>query len=84
LIERLGLGDKLEWLPTSNSFHANRIYRLSTPLDLLRFSHLSLVDRIRMGLVYLSTRFVKDWRYAIVYGQRAVDEMLGAGVGRFP
>ncbi|MFN2131363.1 MAG: NAD(P)/FAD-dependent oxidoreductase [Anaerolineae bacterium] len=62
LIERLGLGDKLEWLPTSNSFYANRIYRLSTPLDLLRFSHLSLVDRIRMGLVYLSTRFVKDWR----------------------
>jgi protoporphyrinogen oxidase len=61
LIERLGLGDKLEWLPTSNSFYANRIYRLSTPLDLLRFSHLSLADRVRMGLVYLSTRFVNDW-----------------------
>jgi protoporphyrinogen oxidase len=62
LIERLGLGDKLEWLPTSNSFYANRIYRLSTPFDLLRFSHVSLVDRLRMGLMYLSTRFVRDWR----------------------
>lgn len=61
LIERLGLGHKLEWLPTSNSFYANRIYHLSTPLDLLRFSHLGLVDRIRMGLTYLSTRFIGDW-----------------------
>jgi protoporphyrinogen oxidase len=61
LIERLGLGDKLEWLPTSNSFYANRIYRLSTPLDLLRFSHLSIWDRVRMGLMYLRTRFVGDW-----------------------
>mgnify|MGYP000747750478 CR=1 FL=1 len=50
LIERLGLGDKLEWLPTSNSFYANRIYRLSTPFDLLRFSHVSLLDRIPAGL----------------------------------
>ncbi len=62
LIARLGLGDKLEWLPTSNSFFANRIYRLSTPLDLLRFAHLGLVDRIRLGLLYLSTRFVGDWQ----------------------
>ena len=61
LIERLGLGDLLEWLPTSNSFYANRIYRLSTPFDLLRFSHVGLFDRIRMGLMYLRTRFVKDW-----------------------
>ena len=61
LIERLGLGHKLEWLPTSNSFYANRIYHLSTPFDLLRFSHISLVDRIRLGLTYLSTRFVSDW-----------------------
>jgi len=62
LIERLGLGDKLEWLPTSNSFYANRIYRLSTPLDLLKFSHIGLIDRLRMGLMYLGTRLVGDWR----------------------
>jgi len=61
LIERLGLGDKLEWLPTSNSFYANRIYRLSTPLDLLKFSHIGLLDRLRMGFMYLGTRLVSDW-----------------------
>lgn len=62
LIARLGLGDKLEWLPTSNSFFANRIYRLSTPFDLLRFAHLGLIDRIRLGLLYLSTRLVRRWQ----------------------
>ncbi|MBN1936502.1 MAG: NAD(P)/FAD-dependent oxidoreductase [Anaerolineae bacterium] len=62
LIARLGLGDKLEWLPTSNSFFANRIYRLSTPFDLLRFAHLNLIDRLRLGLLYLSTRLVRRWQ----------------------
>jgi protoporphyrinogen oxidase len=61
LIERLGLGDKLQWLPTSNSYYVNRIYSLSTPLDLLRFSHVSLLDRLRLGLLYLRTRWVRDW-----------------------
>lgn len=61
LIEQLGLGDRLEWLPTSNSYYVGRIYRLSTPLDLLRFSHISLVDRVRMGLLYLRTMFVRRW-----------------------
>lgn len=61
LIERLGLGDKLEWLPTSNSYYVNKIYRLSTPLDLLKFSHISLLDRIRLGLLYIQTMFVKEW-----------------------
>lgn len=62
LIERLGLGDKLEWIPSTNSFFANRIYRLSTPLDLLKFTHVGLIDRVRLGLLYLSTRLIKEWQ----------------------
>jgi protoporphyrinogen oxidase len=62
LIDRLGLGDRLEWLPTTNSYYANRFYRLSTPIDLLRFTRIPLVARIRLGLLYLRTRFVDDWR----------------------
>lgn len=62
MIERVGLGDRLEWLPTSNSFYAGRFYRLSTPFDLLKFSHIRLIDRIRLGLLYLSTRFVGNWQ----------------------
>ncbi len=62
LIEGVGLGDDLVWVPTTNSYYDERIYHLSTPLDLLRFSPIGLVNRIRLGLVYLSTWFVRDWR----------------------
>ncbi len=79
LIERLGLGAKLEWLPTSNSFFANNIYRLSTPLDLLKFTHVGFFDRIRLGLLYLRTRFIKDWR---ALEQITAKEWLIARVGR--
>jgi protoporphyrinogen oxidase len=61
LVARMGLGDKLQWLPTSNSYYVNKMYRLSTPLDLLKFTHISLLDRFRLGLLYLRTRFVNDW-----------------------
>lgn len=61
LVERLGLDHKLEWVPTTNSYYRGRIYQLSTPLDLLKFSHVSFLDRIRLGLLYLRTTFIKDW-----------------------
>jgi len=62
LIRRLGLADRLEWLPTTNSYYAGRIYRFSTPLDLLRFTRLGLADRLRLGVLYLRTRRISDWR----------------------
>ena len=62
IIEEVGLGSRLEWLPTSNSYYVDRFYRLSTPLDLLRFSHISLIDRLRMGLLYLRTMFLREWQ----------------------
>ena len=61
LIQRLGLGDRLEWLPTTNAYYAQRMYRLSTPLDLLRFTRVSLLDRLRLGIMTLRTRTVRDW-----------------------
>jgi len=83
LIERLGLGDKLQWLPTTNSYYANRFYRLSTPLDLLRFTHISLIDRIRLGLLYLRTRFVSDWRaLEAITARDWLVAMAGEGVYR--
>ncbi len=63
LIEDLGLGDDLVWNATVTSlYHGNRIFRLSTPLDVLRFSPLSPIDRIRLGMLAIIPRFVRDWR----------------------
>jgi protoporphyrinogen oxidase len=81
MIERLGLGDKLEWVPTTNSYFVNRIYHLSTPLDLLRFSAISLVDRIRLGLLYLGAMFVNDWHpLEEITAREWLTRMAGEGV----
>lgn len=62
LIEELGLGADLEWKPTITSYYANRIYRLSSPLDVLRFKPIGFIDRIRLGFLALYPRFVHDWK----------------------
>ncbi len=62
LIDELGLGKNLVFKSTSTGcFYVNRIYRLSSPMDLLRYSPLPFPDRIRLGLMAVRARFVKDW-----------------------
>jgi protoporphyrinogen oxidase len=43
-------------------YYAHRFYRLSTPKDVLCFTPLSFLDRLRLGYVALAARRVKDWR----------------------
>ena len=54
LLRELGLEDQIYWKETSFGFMRDgQLYGLNTPLELLRFSPLSLVDRIRVGLTGL-------------------------------
>lgn len=63
LIEELGLGANVVLRPSrTGMFYANQIFRLSRPLDLLRFTPLSLLNRIRLGLLVFQVRAVRDWR----------------------
>jgi protoporphyrinogen oxidase len=63
LVRELGLDGDVILLPTRTGMYFNgRMWRLSTPLDLLRFKALSLVDRIRLGLLVFQVRRIKDWR----------------------
>lgn len=89
LIEELGISDSLIW-PTSNvGFFSNgKIYPLSSATDLLRFTAIPLIDRIRIGVVTLYLQKTKSWkkfervtaanwlRRAI--GTRAFDRVWGA------
>lgn len=62
LIDELGLNDRVEINPTNTGvYYANNFFKLSTPWDLLNFTPLSFVDRIRLGLLTLRARRVKDW-----------------------
>ena len=63
LLEELGLADRLVWEDSKVGYFTHgRIYPFSTALDLLRFSPVGLIDRVRMGLVALYLQRVKNWR----------------------
>ena len=63
LIHELGLGDKLAWLESKvGLFHGGRIWDFNTPMDLLRFKPLSLLQRIRVGLWTLYLQKTRNWR----------------------
>ena len=63
LIEELGQADRVLRRPSrTGMYYAHNFFKLSTPGDLLRFSPLSLRDRIRLGLLALRARRVQDWR----------------------
>ncbi len=63
LVEDLGLGGDVYWRETEMGFvFRGRLYPLTTPLDLLRFSALSITGRLRLGVLGLYSRFLRDWR----------------------
>lgn len=62
-VRELGLEGQVVTMPSRTGMYFNgRHWRLSTPLDLLRFKPLSFIDRIRLGLLVLQVRRVKDWK----------------------
>jgi protoporphyrinogen oxidase len=63
LAGEIGLGAQLRCAPTKTSIYTGKgFYRLSTPLDLLRFKPLSLADRLRLGMLVFRSRGLADWR----------------------
>jgi protoporphyrinogen oxidase len=61
-IDELGLRDRLIWRTSPMGFfHRGRIHRFGTPLELLRFSPLSLVERIKLGFAVLHFQRMEDW-----------------------
>ncbi|MES2524227.1 MAG: NAD(P)/FAD-dependent oxidoreductase [Gemmatimonadota bacterium] len=63
LARELGTEDRVIYRATRTGLYfANHTFRLSTPLDVLRFTPLSPLGRIRLGLLALRARAVKDWK----------------------
>tara|TARA_Y100000588_G_C14260428_1_gene927377 strand:+ start:367 stop:1677 length:1311 start_codon:yes stop_codon:yes gene_type:complete len=63
LLQELGLDDRLIWEDSKVGWFADgKIYPFSTPFDLLKFSRVSIFDRIRMGLVTLYLQRYKNWK----------------------
>jgi protoporphyrinogen oxidase len=63
LMDELGIGDQLRWIESKVGWYADgKIYDLVTPLDLIRFGPVNLVNRIKLGLMYLYLPRVNDWQ----------------------
>jgi protoporphyrinogen oxidase len=78
----IGLGDLLEtYAPTTVLYFQGERYPFDTPVRLLRFPHLSLVDKLRMGMVlaYLKYNPKPPWRK---FDKLLADEWLAARMGR--
>lgn len=58
VVAEAGLSDELLWRETLMGFmYQRRIWPLNTPRDLLTFGPLTVLERLRMGLMSLRTRF---------------------------
>jgi protoporphyrinogen oxidase len=63
LIRELGREEQVVHRPTrTGMYFAHHLYRLSRPMDVLRFTPLSPAGRVRLGLLALRARRVRQWR----------------------
>ena len=63
LIASLRREDRIMKRPTrTGMYYAHQFYRLSSPKDVLNFTPLSFINRLRLGYVALAARRVKDWK----------------------
>lgn len=87
LIDEVGLMDQLYWKPTRMGFIIDgKRYSFNTALDLLKFSPLSFIERIRFGVISLLLRFlgkgkdldnlpIEDW-LGKLYGKNVWNKIL--------
>ena len=63
LVRELNREDQVLYRPTrTGMYFAHQFFRLSTPMDVLRFTPLSMIGRLRLGLLALRARRVRDWQ----------------------
>lgn len=63
LAKELGIEDKIKFHASKiQYFHDGIDYPFNTPIDLIRFKPLSFINRIRLGVLTLYLKQVKNWR----------------------
>ena len=79
LIQQLGLGHKLAWIESKVGFyHGGKIWKFTSPTDLLKFTPLSLFDRFRLGLVTYYLQKVKNGlKYEGVTAAKWLEKRVG-------
>ena len=80
LIQQLGLGHKLAWIESKVGFYyGGKIWKFNSPSDLLKFTPLSLFDRLRLGLV---TLYLQKTKAGLKFEGTTAAEWLQKRVGK--
>ncbi|MCJ7805556.1 NAD(P)/FAD-dependent oxidoreductase [Patescibacteria group bacterium] len=61
LAERIGVKLIFERAQTS-TLYKGKVYQIDSPIKLLKFPHLSVIDRIRTGVVIAYLRYFSSWK----------------------
>lgn len=79
LMNELGIGDSLMWLPSNVGYFADgRIYPLNGAKDLLKLGIIPFHDRVRLGLVTAYLQRVRKWKkYEKVTAEKWLRRALG-------
>lgn len=79
-IEDLGLGEHLQWIQPKNAhFVKRRMFPFVTPMDLLKFTAIPFISRVRLGLAAVWLRRQKDGvkRYEDVTARKWMERAVG-------
>jgi protoporphyrinogen oxidase len=83
LLAEIGLSDRLEWLRgTTGSFAGGKVYPLNTPLEILRYPHLSALDKARLALFTLGAKRMKAGDLDMVTARDFIIARLGEEIYR--
>lgn len=82
LINELGLTSKMRWIDSKvGLFHGGKVYDFVTPLDLLRFTPLSLPNRLWAGLISLYLQRQTRWqKYEGITAKEWLEKHAGKSV----
>jgi protoporphyrinogen oxidase len=81
-IDELGLSPRMRWIDSQvGLFHGGKVYDFVTPLDLLRFTPLSLPSRVWAGLVSVYLQRQTDWqKYESITAKEWLEKHAGKSV----
>jgi protoporphyrinogen oxidase len=82
LINEVGLSPRMRWIDSQvGLFHGSKVYNFVTPLDLLRFTPLSLPNRLWAGLISLYLQRQTNWqKYEDITAKEWLEKHAGKSV----
>ena len=62
LMKDLDIYEHMKWYPSKvATYTSGKVYKTTTPIDLLRLDAIPIIDRIKLGLFAMRVKRIKDW-----------------------